>query len=304
MPRLRPILLLAGALIAGGVLLGLVLFLGPGGGSSAFPPLPEPNGYLALVQAAVPLQPPPDGFRKLADDALEPIVAWNRAALAQVRLALQQPGAVPVQFSQSWFSTVHSLNLARILPAARALQAEVEWRLRRADIPGALDATLDGFRFSEAVQRGGLLVDHLVGSACEAQAWGSLTNILEQLPAAECRRALRALAEFDARREPFAAIVKREREWSRRTGSVWNRVMERVRSLNAALNKSVRTIEAATEARLQSRIREDRALLLRLAARAHTLEKGGPPARAADLVPAYLERLPEDPVTGRALELP
>ena len=35
-----------------------------------------------------------------------------------------------------------------------------------------------------------------------------------------------------------------------------------------------------------------------LAARAYELDKGHPPASAADLVPEYLKAVPQDPVTG------
>ena len=39
-------------------------------------------------------------------------------------------------------------------------------------------------------------------------------------------------------------------------------------------------------------------LLLNLSARAYELEKGKSPASAADLVPDYLKKIPQDPVAG------
>ena len=39
-------------------------------------------------------------------------------------------------------------------------------------------------------------------------------------------------------------------------------------------------------------------LLIDLAARAYELDKGHPPASAADLMPEYLKAIPQDPVTG------
>ena len=41
--------------------------------------------------------------------------------------------------------------------------------------------------------------------------------------------------------------------------------------------------------------------MLALAARAYELDKGHPPASAADLVPDYLKAIPQDPVTGTNL---
>ena len=304
MPRLRPFLWVAGALVAGAVLLALVLYLGARGGPSAFAPPPEPNGYLVLVQAAAPLRPPPDGFRKLADDVLEPVVAGNRDALVQVRFALQQPGAVPVMFSESWFARAHSAEVMGLKQAARALQAEAEWHQRRGDTHAALLASLDGLRLSETTQRGGVLIDHLVGMAGETMAWMVLTNVTGHLTGADCRTASRALEEFESRREPFAAIQRREREWSRRSYGAFQRLGHVIRSRTLGVDPGTRQAESNAVARLQQRIRENNDLLLRLAARAHTLEKGAPPARAADLVPAYLQRVPVDPATGQSLELP
>jgi len=41
-----------------------------------------------------------------------------------------------------------------------------------------------------------------------------------------------------------------------------------------------------------------RALLIQLAARAYELEKGGRPKSLADLVPAHLKTIPQDPQSG------
>ena len=41
--------------------------------------------------------------------------------------------------------------------------------------------------------------------------------------------------------------------------------------------------------------------MIALASRAYELDKGHPPATAADLVPEYLKAVPQDPVTGTNL---
>jgi hypothetical protein len=53
-----------------------------------------------------------------------------------------------------------------------------------------------------------------------------------------------------------------------------------------------------------TRVRDAHLLLLRLAVRAYTLERGVAPRQAADLVPAYLSHVPVDPSTGQPLPLP
>jgi hypothetical protein len=45
-------------------------------------------------------------------------------------------------------------------------------------------------------------------------------------------------------------------------------------------------------------------LLIQLAARAYELEKGERPKRLTDLVPAYLNTIPQDPLTGTNVAYP
>jgi len=53
----------------------------------------------------------------------------------------------------------------------------------------------------------------------------------------------------------------------------------------------------------QAQLRRRQAILT-FAGRAFELETGSKPANAADLVPAYLKTIPEDPISGRRLALP
>jgi competence protein ComGC len=46
-----------------------------------------------------------------------------------------------------------------------------------------------------------------------------------------------------------------------------------------------------------------RLMLVQLAARAYELEKGERPKNLADLVPAYLKAIPQDPLTGTNMVL-
>ena len=95
------------------------------------------------------------------------------------------------------------------------------------------------------------------------------------------------------RREPTEAILKQEHAWARRTfpGFQW-------RIAWLLTFKSLKQSEQRWASKVQRQQTRTRVLLIQLAARAYELEKGGPPKSLADLVPAYLKTIPQDPVTG------
>src|SRR5262249_54459784 len=145
--------------------------------------------------------------------------------------ALQEPIAVPVQFSESWF-LVHSPELMSLKAAAFVLDADAELRSRQGDASGALLTALDGMRLSEAVQRGGVLIDFLVGSACEGIGVHRMTNLLSSLRVEGCKQVIPALQAHEPR-DPLEAIKKRKKEWSRRSFSILTRVGEAIRPKRA-----------------------------------------------------------------------
>ncbi len=277
----------------------LLLYTSP----SSFPPVPQPNGYDALTRAASKLRRPPETMKKISTERLAEEMVGNRAALEELRRALQVPGVVPVRMSESWFD-VHTTELMNLKAAAVVMDADAELRSRRGDTNGALLSALDGLRLGQAVQRGGVLIDFLVGSACEAIAVRRLTNLMAGLGVEDCKQALLALQEHEARRDSLEAVQKREKEWSRRTFGVLKRIEMAIRSRSLRPDKNLDFLMPNVVKDYNSRTREVRLVLLRMAARAQTLERGIAPAKAADLVPAYLQRLPLDPETGKPLDLP
>src|SRR5258706_8230244 len=60
--------------------------------ASSFPPIPEPNGYVALTRAAAKLPPPPDDLKTLSTELLAEEVAKNSNTVYEVRQALQMRG--------------------------------------------------------------------------------------------------------------------------------------------------------------------------------------------------------------------
>ena len=76
--------------------------------------------------------------------------------------------------------------------------------------------------------------------------------------------------------------------------------MQRTKNMLASLAKvlSCAVVAFAITAQVQAADASRRRTMLSFAARAYELEHGKPPASAADLVPAYLKTIPQDPNTG------
>jgi hypothetical protein len=117
-------------------------------------------------------------------------------------------------------------------------------------------------------------------------------------PVKQCRAAAAVLESCEAQREPPEAIWARERPWARRTFGLKGLIVRLVqfRSLKQSGQRATAKLTAQ-----QTRVRH---LLIELAARAYELEKGERPKRLADLVPAYLKSIPQDPVTKTNMTYP
>jgi hypothetical protein len=224
-------------------------------------------------------------------------------ALVEVRRGLAMQCVVPVEMTAAWIqsATTNMINLKR---AARALDAEGLLLSRQGDTNGALSASLDLFRFGQAMQQGGVLIDFLVGSAVEVMGVRRITNLLAVLNAAECKRTAFALQEHEKHREPLQAIQRRDREWSRKSFSLVDRVREMIEWRSLRPGKAFEGLVPDVPTEYNSRVRIARLALFRVAARAFELERGTPPRQPSDLVPAYLTSVPVDPATGKPLELP
>jgi hypothetical protein len=174
--------------------------------------------------------------------------------------------------------------------AAEGRLAEMEGRTN-----DAARSYLDLIRFSHEFARGGLVVDASLGLATEGLGLPPLQGLVRNLPAAECRQLAQALETTDAKTEPLTEVLLRGEP------SIW-RVVSLPRRMLGVLSFQQAAENRQKLAKIfQSRQKQRRELLVALAVRAYELEKGQPPTAVADLVPAYLKAIPQDPVTGTNL---
>ena len=276
---------------------GVVLFAPR---STSFPPLPSPNGYDKLIEAAAKISPLPGSLRDLAPARLAEYVEGNKQALDELRRRLGLPSAVPIEVGEEWY--IHQLpNMINQKQAALALAAEATLCQRQSDYVGALQECLDLIKFSRATSRGGLHTHFMSGMACEAVAFQVLGLFMDKLDPKELRRTLRQLDELDGERESWREAARRDREWARKSYPVSLRFVSWFDSVRP---HSGPTSDEKLEARYLKQLTDNRRFMLRLAARTFALERGRDPKTVEELVPGFLHQLPVDPATGRPFTLP
>lgn len=255
-------------------------------------PLPSPNGYNDFVQAAGMLASNSSDYYEMNQEQLQTLVENNSNALQLARAGLEQQSRVPLQFTQA-YSKSHLPELANLKRLAQAFVAEgklAEMENRPAD---AAKSYLDVIHLGVESAQGGVLIDGLVGIAIEAIGTDSLQKLAPRLDAQSCREAASDLENFIAQQQTWDETMQQEHDWSRRTfpglKNEWVRIMT---------GSSQKKIYHKTEQKFKTQQMKTEELMVDLATRAYTLEKGQPPLGFSDLVPDYLKSTPQDPLTG------
>jgi hypothetical protein len=253
------------------------------------PHLPQPNGYDDFVRAGEMITDNAPGYSTMSQEELRAFVKKNAEALKQARKGLARECRVPLGYSAT--NTTHIRNLSIIKRLAFGLSAEgwlAEMENRPAD---AEEAYLTVIRLGCAMSQGGLIIDSLVSIAIEAIGTARMAKLAPTLDAKQCREAAAAIEACEAQREPTEAIWARERAWARR---IWGFKGQIARLFQFRVLKQN---EQKWLAKVTAQQTRTRLLLVQLAARAYELEKGERPKNLADLVPAYLKAIPQDPLT-------
>ena len=263
--------------------------------SAPLAPLPKPNGYDDLVKAGKMLAGNVSDYDKMSQEQLQKAVSANAAAVSLARSGLSNQCRVPIQYSESYLSN-HLDDLACLKRLARAFAAEGMLAEMNGRTNDAVQGFLDTVHLGNETLRGGVLIDGLVGIAIDAIGTSPIQTLLPNLDARACRETASALESLDAQNQTWNEVAQQENSWSHATFRGWRYNLMRLeagKSAKAAIGSSKRKFEAQELKKRQ--------LMIELAARAYELDKGHPPASAADLVPEYLKAVPKDPVTGKNL---
>src|SRR3974390_774991 len=196
------------ALLAAGAVVILCL-----GRTTRLPPLPSPNGYDDLLKAGR-LSTRFDSVNDLDHDRLRILVATNSKALRPLRVGLARHCAVPTESTIANFSTISGdliglRSLARVLVAEGRL-AEIENRPT-----DAAHSYLDAIRLGAEMSHGGLMINRLVGIACEGMGCIPLVRLLPRLNCEEMRPLIAQLEAIDTNSVKWAEVTRNENRFVR-----------------------------------------------------------------------------------------
>jgi hypothetical protein len=257
--------------------------------------LPNPNGYEELLQASQAVTGKIDDAPDLDHDGLHALVATNAEALRLLRVGLSHRCAVPTEAQITNFASVSS-DLIGLKSLAKVLSAEgrrAEMENRPAD---AARSYVDAIRLGSDMSHGGLMMNRLVGIACEGVGSIPLVKLLPKLNCEQVRPLIADLERIDDATVPWREVLQNENRFARaQLGKYPNPI------------KLVSDLWQARDTRRASAERHDlaaahlRLLIVELALRTYKCDQGTGPGSLIQLVPKYLQSLPMDPFSGKPL---
>jgi hypothetical protein len=258
-------------------------------------PLPKPNGYDDLLRAGQVVAGKLDDINGLDHDGLRALVTINAEALSLLRVGLTRHCAIPTEAQIANFANI-SVDLIGLKSLAKVLWAEgrlAETENRPAD---AARSYVDAIRLGTEMSRGGLMMNRLVGIACEGLGGARLVNLVPKLTCDQMRSVIAELEQIDNSTVTWREVLANENRFVRaQTGSYPNPI-----KLLSDLWQA-RSMRKASQERHDLAAAHLRLLTMELALRRFQCDRGNRPENLSLLVPKYLQRLPSDPFSGNPL---
>ena len=293
--KIRTLLL---TLILGAVLVAFALLVFTANRPIPLPPLPNPNGYDDFVKAGQLagqlLASGSDFYSATNLDQLQTAVSANSESLRLVKLGLGRECRFPLARFQTTSALSQTLNsckvLAQLLAANRRL-AELEGRTN-----DAVTISVETIRIGNEISRGGPMIGHLFGIACEAIGCDPLARLVPAMSPAETRRLIPEIEAIEARQVPWAEVCRNDNALIRGeflqhpnpillVETLWNLHLSRKRG-------------EERDGRIRASLR---LLTVELALRCYRQEHGKVPVKLDELVPACLKAVPQDPFSAKPL---
>lgn len=281
--------LIVALLVAGAA---LVMTIGRNAASSG---LPNPNGYGDLLKAAHAATGKIDDALDLDHGGLGALVATNAEALRLLRVGLSRRCAVATDVQVANFTSI-SRDLIGLKSLAMLLLAEgrlAEMENRPAD---AARSYVDAIDLGSQMSRGGLMINRLVGIACEGIGSIALVKLLPKLSCDQMRPIAMEIEKIDDNTVGWSEVLQNETHFVRaQTGNYPNPI-----KLLAALWQT-RDARRAAEERHDLAAAHVRLLIAELALRSYRCDQGQGPQNLMQLVPKYVQHLPTDPFSNNPL---
>jgi hypothetical protein len=290
----RRLLLLFGAaataLVAAGVLLLLAF-----GRTPALSAMPNPNGYDDLLKAGQAVVWTRDDRADMDRDRLQTLVATNAQALRLLRLGLSRRCVVPTDNAIANIGAVTS-DLIGLKTLARVLSAEgrlAEMEDRPAD---AARSYVQAIRLGTEMSRGGLMMNRLVGIACEGVGSIPLVKLVPKLACEQMGPLVGELEKIDNGTVTWPEVLRNENRFVRAQMGNYPNPIKLVSDLWEA-----RSMRRASHERHELAAAHLRLLMTELALRCYRCDQGSAPRSLQQLLPKYLQQVPSDPFSGHPL---
>jgi hypothetical protein len=262
-------------------------------------PLPSPNGYEDLVNAAAALLAEPPDLKTADLEELRDYVEQNQTAFDLVRSGLKKKARVPTKTGDPNYLIAHSMELISLKKLCRALAACGQLAQFEQRTKDAVAAYLDVIQLGQHCSRGGLMIDALVGTAIGTIGADGLRRLLPAFEVQDCRRAIDVLERVEASAEPAEEFLKRDFAWARQQPGGWRAWLDQMIPLTRF--SQLKQVRQSFLRQWNRQVRTRRQLLLDLALRRFELESGRKPSQLSELVPGCIKALPRDPETGKPL---
>jgi hypothetical protein len=270
----------------------LFVTLGP---APAPAPLPNPNGYDDFLRAGAAVSANVGDYTTMSNDALRELVSTNAESLRLLRLGLTRQCAAPPDTALTNMPGLLA-ELSGMKRLAQLLAAEGLVRQLDNQRGEAVRTYLDAIRFGNEISRGGVLIQRLVGVACEAIGRAPLAKLAPSLTTAEARHVVAELEKIEATRVTWEEVCRCERRYVRHYMSAnvnpilwavgwWQNIAARKRASD----------------RHNCAIAQERLLATEMALRCYYSDNACAPARLEQLVPGFLSKVPQDPFTGQPM---
>jgi hypothetical protein len=270
------------------------------------PPIPDPNGYDRLVDAALMIDGGAPNEGSIIDADPDELRAWveaNREALAMADEGLGLPSAVPLTFDPTQRDlerTMADLGPFRML--GRLILADLIVSQGEGKHSEAAGRAIDAIRLAHRISRNGLILHRQAGTAIERTVGlEGLRIVRDDLDGPTCLELSRALLRIDEEAPGPEETLALEAAWVDATlpRGAWisRALIPGVEARLRALQKP--SVDALRDALLVDSTQR-RLMATDLAIRAYRDHHDGRlPERLNDLVPEYLPGVPTDPGSGK-----
>ena len=175
--------------------------------------------------------------------------------------------------------------------SAEGRLAEIE--NRSAD---AAQSYVDAIRLGNEMSHGGLMMNRLVGIACEGIGSIPLVKLLPKLNCEQMRPLIAELEKIDDTTVQWRDVIQNENRFARAQLGNYPNPIKLVSDLWQA-----RDVRRASAERHDLAAAHLRLLIVELALRAYRCDEGKGPGSLTQLLPKYFQSLPIDPFSGNPL---